>query len=134
MESLNKERNNKKKKLNLSGKLTKKKQFHPFVDWQPFSLKLPELLCTFTNSTVFLYKLYISIKFSCILVAFWQHNILNVDVINYPFNLNKTIVRENLTAYVYLSQSIFCWEWLKHFYRCLLFFWCNDRFKISPTE
>lgn len=88
MESLNKERNKKKNKLNLSGKLTKKKkQFHPFVDWQPSSLKLTELLSIFYNSTVFLYKLYISIQFSCILVAFWQHNILNVDVINCPFNL-----------------------------------------------
>ena len=93
MESLNKERNKKKNKLNLSGKLTKKKkQFHPFVDWQPFSLKLTELLSIFTNSTVFLYKLYISIQFSCPLVAFWQHNILNVDVINCPFSLNHRLL------------------------------------------
>lgn len=77
MESLNKERNDKKNnKLNLSGKLTKKKkQFHPFVDWQPSSLKLTELLSIFTNSTVFsinnIYFYSVQLYTSCLLAT--QH-------------------------------------------------------------
>ena len=75
MESLNKERN--KKKIKPCRKTyQKKKTVPPFCGLGPFSLKLSEVLCTFTNSTVFLHKLYISIQFSCILVAIWQHNVV----------------------------------------------------------